>query len=72
MWSGVQSVLRAVPGILYDVLIRAIGRPVEYVDIMRCKPGFCVAGGVLWVVIVLEDDLVKGETLVLQGSKEAL
>ena len=43
-----------------------------HVDVMVIEPFGGQFGGVLWVIVLLENDIVGGQSLVRKGTKEGL
>jgi hypothetical protein len=57
-----------VPGMFYDAHVRRIWGPRESFVQIFGNPGTCNSGCVLWVIVLLENNVQHIKTLVLQGS----
>ena len=55
---------------LDDVHIWAAGRPIEFIEFLLLEPVLSKAGSVLWIIVLLEIDILFVDIQVPQGPQE--
>lgn len=61
------SLFQLIPGMLYNVHIWAVRWPIELLWKILAEPVLGVPGCVFLIIVLLQDNLVRAQTLILKG-----
>ena len=67
-----KLLLDMIPEMFYWVEVWGLGRPFHDCDSMVFEPGFGLLAGMLWVIVLLENDVGWGFVVVGEGSLEII